>query len=419
MDRMRLSFHDATLLHNGCPGVIGAAAVFTGEEPDLREVRARVAERWTALRRMSHQLDTSLATSTGERRAPRRRRLHWVVRGPFEPEAHVLAAPGKLDDLWADVVGRPLPDGAPPWRLYVVPGGPDGGFALALVAQHALLDGRSLETLLRLLMDDAAPARTASSTARPRVRFGAVTRELRALATRGQALPTPSPRRTSASVAVRTLPAPTIRAARRHPVDTRGATLNELLVGAVAGGLRAHFGPPRHWPRTRPVFTAVPSDLRARDDQDALGNGSTAVQVALPLDHDDPVARLRVCQTSLRAVPARSGVHAAALLPMAETVHRVAPWLTARMAGSASEPTFVATVTTAMKWRDASSAFHGNGLQHVVGLPPLHRPGSASFHLMQSHTACTLTVVCHLLPDSAQQLADAVVDEFETLARMS
>ncbi|WP_240659903.1 wax ester/triacylglycerol synthase domain-containing protein [Streptomyces sp. WAC 01529] len=435
---MRLSFPDEALLLNGCPGVVGMAAVFKGEAPELREVRARVAERWTALRRMSQVLDTSNAPGTSDspdspgapdspdtsgvsggdgRRAAHRRRAHWVVREPFRPATHVLAARHGLDDLWADVFDRPLPDGPPPWRLHVVPGGPEGGFALALVAQHVLLDGRSLETLLHALMDDIVPVRATGRPPLPRVRLGAVGRELKALTARGQALPTPSPHRTSPSIAVRTLSSDTFRAARRHPLGTRGATPNELLISAVAGALRAHFGPSPHWPGTRPVYTAVPCDLRARDNEHELGNGATAVQVALPLDVDDPVARLRVCRTSLQTVPARSGVHAAALLPWGETVKRVAPWTVARMADRAARPTFAATATTVLKWRDTSSAFQGSRLRHVVGLPPLHRPGSASFLLAQNNSACTLTVVCHLLPHSAQRLADAVVDEFEALAR--
>ncbi|MEV2254474.1 wax ester/triacylglycerol synthase domain-containing protein [Streptomyces sp. NPDC050147] len=412
---MRLSLADEMLLRNGCSGVTGLAAIFTGKQPSVEEVRRRVAERWTAMRRLNQVLH--LTPDAGEGRPPRRRRAHWIVPGPFRPEQQVLAADCELHELWAQVVNRPLPEGVPPWRLFIVPGGSEGGFALVLVAQHVLLDGHSLAVSMRVLMDGADPVRTTSHVPRPRIPLGAVARELKALTLPGQALPTPSPHRTVPSVAVRTLPVPTLRAASRHPRGTRGATPNELLISAVAGALRTHFGPPKDWPSARPVYTLVPCDLRTRENQDELGNVVTAVRVALPLGLDDPVARLRVCQGALQAVPERAAVHAAALFPLAENVRRMAPWAAAPMTGRKSRPSYLATVTTTAKWRASSTTFQGRELRHMAGLPPLRRPGSASFLLMQAPGVCALTAVCHLLPGSAHRLADAVTQEIETLAR--
>lgn len=414
---MRLSLADEMLLRNGCSGVTGLAAVFTGEQPSLREVQRRVAERWTALPRLNQVLHLTPGADEGGRRPPHRRRAQWIVPGPFRPQEHVLTADCELPELWARIVNRPLRDGAPLWRLFIVPGGSQGGFALALVAQHVLLDGHSLAVALRVLMDGAAPLRTTSPLPRRRPPLTAVARELRAMTLPGQALPTPSPHRAAPSVAMRTLPVPTLRAASRHPPGTRGATPNELLTSAVAGALRTHFGPPQDWPSARPVYTLVPCDLRTRENQDELGNVVTAVRVALPVGLDDPVARLRVCQSALQAVPERAGVHAAALLPLAENVLRRVPWASARATSRESRPSYLATVTTTGKWRAGSVTFQGHELQHMAGLPPLRRPGSASFLLMQTPGACTLTAVCHLLPHSASQLADAVAQEIETLAR--
>lgn len=153
--RTRLSYADEMLLVNGCPGVIGLAAVFSGEPPAPDRVRARVAERWSGLERMHQVLDRSAGGA------------RWTVPGPFDPGAHVAVAPAGLDALWGAGVDRPLPGGLPPWRLYVVPGAAYGGdFALALVAQHTLLDGRSLATLMRALVDEPPAARGA---ARPEI----------------------------------------------------------------------------------------------------------------------------------------------------------------------------------------------------------------------------------------------------------
>ncbi|WP_247197442.1 WS/DGAT domain-containing protein [Streptomyces sp. GESEQ-35] len=401
---MRLSCADEMLLLNGCPGVVGLAAVFSGELPDVAEVRARVAERWTGLERMNCVLD----------------RARWAVPGPFDPAVHVVVARNKLDDLWAESVDRPLADGVPPWRLFVVPDAAHGGgFALALVAQHVLLDGRSLMTVMRSLMDGTAEVRGSARPA-PLSRTGlrAAGRELRAMTARGQALPMESPGQTSPSVAVSALSAHTVRSARRQPAEGRGATLNELLVGAVAGALRAEYGPVRRWRRRdEPAYTAVPCDLRTRTDPSELGNALTVVRVPLPVDVDEPMARLRACQAALAGVPARAAVHDTVLFPAAEVARRTGPWVTRLLTNRGRHSCFAATATTAIKWPGGSSTFQGRALVRAVGLPPLHHPGTASFALAQAGDAVTLTVVCNLRPNDARRLADAVVTEFETWAR--
>lgn len=420
--RMRLSYADEMLLLNGCPGVIGLAAVFSGEQPDVEQVRARVAERWTGLERMNCVLDRPTGDGRAARQGPfgRRGRTRWAVPGPFDPAEHVAVARNKLDDLWAESVDRPLVGGVPPWRLFVVPDvAHGGGFALALVAQHVLLDGRSLATLMHSLMDSPAAVRESARSA-PLSCTGlrAAGRELMTLAAAGQALPMRSPQETYASVAVTELPAHTMRSARRQPADGRGATLNELLVGAVAGAVRAQYGPVRRWrQREEPVFTAVPCDLRTRANPGELGNSLTVVRVPLPVDVDGPVSRLRACQAAMATVPDRAAVHATVLFPAAEAVRRTGPWVTRLLADRGRHSCFAATATTAMKWPGGSSTFQGRGLVRTVGLPPLQYPGTASFALAQAGDTFTLTVVCNLRPHEARRLADAVVTEFETWAR--
>ncbi|WP_246101296.1 WS/DGAT domain-containing protein [Streptomyces cyaneus] len=413
---MRLSCADEMLLLNGCPGVIGLAAVFAGEQPDVAQVRARVAERWTGLERMNCVLDRS----PGNAGTVRPGRVRWAVPGPFDPAVHVTVASNKLDDLWAQSVDRPLVGGVPPWRLFVVPDAAHGGdFALALVAQHVLLDGRSLATLMRLLMDSPVQARESGRSA-PLSRTGlrAAGRELRVMAAAGQALPMRSPEQTYASVAVSELPAHTVRSARRQPSDGRGATLNELLVGAVAGALRAQYGPVRRWrQRDEPVYTAVPCDLRTRSNPRELGNTLTVVRVPLPVDVEGPVARLRACQAAMATVPDRAAVHATVLFPAAEAARRTGPWVTRLLADRGRNSCFAATATTAMKWPGGSSTFQDRRLVRTVGLPPLQHPGTVSFALAQAADAFTLTAVCNLRPNDARRLADAVVTEFETWAR--
>ncbi|MEU7648210.1 wax ester/triacylglycerol synthase domain-containing protein [Streptomyces huasconensis] len=425
---MRLSCADEMLLLNGCPGVIGLAVVFAGEQPDVEQVRARVAERWTGLERMNCVLDRAPgdAGTRGGGLLGRRGRARWAVPGPFDPAVQVEVSPCKLDDLWAQSVDRPIGGAAPPWRLFVVPDtAHGGGFALALLAQHELLDGRSLATLMRSLMDAPATPTTPAASREParpapltRTGLRAAGKELRAMAATGQALPTRTPQETYTSVAVCELPAHTVRSARRQPPDGRGATLNELLVGAVAGALRAAYGPVPGWrQRERPVYTAVPCDLRTRANPGELGNTLTAVRVPLPVGVDSPVARLRAGQAALATVPQRAAVHADVLFPAAEAVRRTGPWVTRLMTGSGRRSCFAATTTTAMKWSGGASTFQGRRLVRTVGLPPLRHPGTAGFALVQAGDAITLTAVSNARPDDARRLADAVITEFETWAR--
>ncbi|MGW1609184.1 wax ester/triacylglycerol synthase domain-containing protein [Streptomyces sp. NPDC002285] len=424
---MRLSYADEMLLFNGCPGVIGLAAVLSGEQPDVDQVRALVAERWAGMERMNCVLEGPDGGGGTARpglfgRPGRSGRMRWVVPGPFDPVVQVAVARHKLDDLWAESVNRPLSGGVPPWRLFVVPDATHGGdFALALVAQHALLDGRSLATLMRSLMDSPVTARESARPA-PLARTGllAAGRELRTMTAAGQSLPMRPPGRACSSVAVTELPAHTIRSARRQPADGRGATLNELLVGAVAGALRAQYGPVRRWrQRDVPVYTAVPCDLRSRANTGELGNTLTVIRVPLPVDVDGPVARLRACQAAMATVPDRAAVHANVLFPAAEAVRRTGSWVTRFLAGRSRPSCFAATATTAMKWPGGSSTFQGRRLVRTVGLPPLQYPGTVSLTLAQAGDAFTLTVVCNLRPNEAGRLAEAVVTEFETWARMA
>lgn len=148
-----------------------------------------------------------------------------------------------------------------------------------------------------------------------------------------------------------------------------------------------------------------------------LGNSLTVVRVALPVDVDGPVARLRACQAALAGVPDRAAVHATVLFPAAEAARRTGPWVTRLLNRRGRHSCFAATATTAMKWPGGPSTFQGRRLVRTVGLPPLQHPGTVSFALAQAGDAFTLTAVGNAGPDDASRLADAVVTEFETWAR--
>ncbi|MEJ8669936.1 wax ester/triacylglycerol synthase domain-containing protein [Streptomyces sp. MS1.AVA.1] len=150
---MRLTAVEEGHLRNGMPGTIGIAAVFPGEPFDLAQVRSRVRDRWGGLDRMSLVLGRpgGPAALSGHR---------WRTARPFDPGVHVSATDQDLRSLLTDGVSDLLPPERPLWRLLVTRQG------IVLLAHHALLDGRSLETLFRLLMDDAVSHGQASPPGR-------------------------------------------------------------------------------------------------------------------------------------------------------------------------------------------------------------------------------------------------------------
>lgn len=410
---MRLTAIDEGHLRNGLPGTIGIAGVFPGEPFDLERVRARVRERWGGLERMSLVLRPP--AGSGALSCHR-----WETAGPFDPGAHITTTDQELRSLLADGVSRLLPAERPLWRLLV------GRNALVLFAHHALLDGRSLETVFRLLMDDAVPPLpprvpaaadpTATVRRRPAVSAAVVGRELRRIGALGRPLPTASPGEARPSVAVVELDPQVMRTARRQPADGRGATLNELLLSAYAGALRVCHGPLRAWPKgSNPFYATVPVDLRTRRSAQQLGNGVTVLRMPLPVDLESPLARLTACQDQVAGFDRRCDAHRA-ILPALQGAARAVPWLAGVMARRLARPELTTSLCTAFKWRDHPSHLHGRPLDRVVPLPQLSPPGTANLCLVHTADAYTLTVVSHTRAGDAELIGVAVARELEALA---
>ncbi|MBM7171977.1 hypothetical protein JQK87_26995 [Streptomyces sp. G44] len=409
---MRLTAVEEGHLRNGLPGTIGIAAVLPGARFDLAQVRSRVRERWGGLDRMGLVVDPPAGPPAlvGHR---------WAAGSPFDPAAHVTATDQDLETVLADGVGHSLPPGRPPWRLLVAPD------AIVLLAHHALLDGRSLETLFRMLMDDAVPPQPAGQAGAhppaitrqgPRVRPGGIGREVRRIGARGRRLPAVPHGEARPSVAVVELDPEMMRAARRRPAAGRGATLNELLLSSYAGALRACYGPLRSWPAgAAPFFATVPVDLRTRADAQRLGNGVTALRIPLPVDTESPVARLEACQDLVAAFPHRGDAHRT-ILPALQAVARTMPWLAGVMARNLARPEATASLCTAFKWRGSPSHFLGRPLARVVPMSQLAPPGTANLCLVHTADAYTLTVVSHLGPGDARMLGEAVAQDLKAVA---
>jgi diacylglycerol O-acyltransferase / wax synthase len=256
----------------------------------------------------------------------------WVDDPQFRVERHVevvpCPAPGAEPDLLdvaAGAVTRPLPLDRPLWRAVIVPGLEDGRVALVLVLQHALADGIAGLAVLDALVDKAAPAVAepfpapppsagrlaadavlgcgAAVASLPTVLRAAALRRPWRSATRGSAPPSErigraapcsllmptGPRRRVAVARV------SLAEARRVARDHR-ATVNDLLLTAVAGALRSTLE--RHRERVPAVLVGVPVAERQAADARSLGNRFRQLRAAIPTTVD-PLDRLDRVATAM------------------------------------------------------------------------------------------------------------------------
>jgi hypothetical protein len=228
----------------------------------------------------------------------RRRLVHPMLSGPvwvddprFDVARHVfgaeLAAPGELRAVAGMLLSQTLPDDRPLWRMYLLGGLDDGGFAIVGQAHHALVDGIAAVEVGMLLFGEAAGAgrdgstpwtpapgpsegaalratvglraRAAAGAARElSVAAGALRDTARAVESFARPVATTALDRSVSrqrTVAFASVPFDVVRdTGRRH-----GATVNDVLLAATTLALRAELrrGAQRH--------REAPSDARRPD----------------------------------------------------------------------------------------------------------------------------------------------------------
>lgn len=260
----------------------------------------------------------------------------WRDDTDFDLEAHVhvlgLPAPGgkeALEELVGDLTSQPLDPGRPLWQLYVVEGPGDGSALLSRI-HHSIGDGMALMRVMLALTDLSAEPQPAVRRARARRRpepslAGSVLRGIqRTLADPIRMLGVAAYLAESAYVLARLtfLPAEREsilrgqlgtrkRVAWSEPIAvedvrrigrTADATLNDVLLAAVAGSLR-HYS--RNVRRPLPAArVTVPYNLRPIDRAGALGNGFSLVYVDLPVGEPDPHRRLLAVRHAMRRIKA-------------------------------------------------------------------------------------------------------------------
>jgi diacylglycerol O-acyltransferase len=248
----------------------------------------------------------------------------WVAAKRFDLDAHIhrvaLPQPGGKAELAAfigDLVGQPLDPGRPLWSLHLVEG-LGGHGAVVGRFHHSLGDGQAMVRML-LTLTDGTPSgwkrrvRTraqrgdGNGSGRGTVQWlagnifslpalsrtavdGAAT--LARLTLLGGDAPSPLRGRLGLLKAVSwTDPIPL--AAVKRVAKALDATVNDVVVSSIAGGLGAYLRAAGGETRGLSVRAMVPVNLRPEDDVSMTGNRFSLVYLALPLGVDDPVQRLK------------------------------------------------------------------------------------------------------------------------------
>jgi WS/DGAT/MGAT family acyltransferase len=332
MTSARLSALDASFLAVETPTAhmhVGWAAVLSapaeGRLPGFAELRDHIELRLGRAPRYRQKL----ASVPLGLHAP-----EWIDDPGFSVDRHVYRAPGPLSELADEVMSMPLRRDRPLWEIWICEDIPDQQIGLVGKVHHCMVDGIAAVELGSLLLDPtpepavcapedwcAAPepdnAQLLARAARDRVaeQLGLLCWPLRAAASPSRAvceLASGIPR------VARTL-AHSLHAAPASPLnkplspsrrlgwaqcpldDLRkvkrayGTTVNDVLLAAVAGGVRTFLT--RHGEEPVALKAMVP--VSVRDDGDVLGNHVSFVFAELPCEEPDPVRRLQRTHTTM------------------------------------------------------------------------------------------------------------------------
>lgn len=236
----------------------------------------------------------------------------WEDDPRFDLRAHVhhvgLPPPGGDEDLQQFVSERMsagLSFEKPLWEVDVIER-PGSGTAILLRVHHCVGDGVALIKLLLSLADESvsAPKAVGRAPEAPRGPIDWVGEQLSRAKTFVELLalrPDPHTLRTGLGLVKRAAWSAPIRLAAIEELAHReGATVNDVLMAALAGSMRAALER-NGAPPSREVRAMVPLYLRGRGD---LGNNFGLVYVTLPLGESTREGRIRALKQRMTAVKA-------------------------------------------------------------------------------------------------------------------
>ncbi|NML17123.1 wax ester/triacylglycerol synthase family O-acyltransferase [Azohydromonas caseinilytica] len=264
----------------------------------------------------------------------------WEDDPDFDLERHVhrvaLPRPGgkpELQDLVSDLASTPLDAGRPMWQLHLVEGYRRTRSALVLRVHHCYADGAALMQVLLALAaaGPKAPTRGQASAEPPGWLpwLGELTRastglffellqhpgKLIGYAQAGAAAMEESVRLLAMAPEPRTRLRGKLGLSKRVawceplPLDAVKAvgralecTLNDVLLAAAAGALRAYLVAHHDRVQGLEIRVVVPVNLRAAQAAEPLGNEFGLVFLTLPVGVADPVQRVRAVHAHMQAL---------------------------------------------------------------------------------------------------------------------
>ncbi|SPM32692.1 diacylglycerol O-acyltransferase [Mycobacterium rhizamassiliense] len=348
---------------------IGTVAIIDGAVPDFDQLKTLLAERIRSIPRCTQVLRTNALH--GDRQ--------WIDNPKFDVAHHVhrtaALRPGdeaELSRAIAYALERPLDMTRPLWECWVIEGLKGKQWAILMKIHHHLADGTSAAHLLTRLCDDAdgetfathaatkgaAPARAPRSWTDALGRAAAVAGTLTNTVT---AAVWPAARTPSTSATMRRYK--TVRISRAAVEDVCAkfeVSPNDVAVAAITEGFR--------------------NVLLQRGEQPHAGSlrilqkASDRISVMLPylpVEHDDPVQRLRTVHSKLNRPRQDNQSHAAAILDLATNLPPVALCAKAvQLIMSRLPQPGIVTLATSVPGPRQQLGLMGNTVRRLLPIPP-------------------------------------------------
>ena len=377
----------------------------------------------------------------------------WVDDPGFRVERHVRHSErGDLSTLIDDVMSRRLRRDRPLWEIWIADRLDDGRIGIVGKAHHCMVDGLAAVEMATLLLDpDPEPPDPPPDSWRPAdppsglgllaggladragTAFEMATAPLRLATHPREALRLPSLAVETGRAVVdsvrpgfgdsrftgRGSPLRHLATARRPLADLRetaravGASVNDVLLAAVAGGVHAFEMERGGTPA--PLKTMVPVSVRSDDDE--FGNRIAFVFVDIPCDEPDPLRRLETVAAEMGDRKESGEPEGAdALLRMLAYVPRTVQHLFSRLASSPR--TFDLTVSNIPGPRDPLWML-GCELREAYPVVPMAESHAVSIGLTTVRDDVFLGVYADrkTLPD-ADRLAALIDESFEELREL-
>jgi diacylglycerol O-acyltransferase / wax synthase len=421
----------------GAAGRVGAVLVLdTGPGFSVAEARRLLGDRIRAIPRLRQRLRMA---------PPGCGRPFWADDPAFDVSAHVrqirCPRPGDeraLLDVAAAQLKRALPRGRPLWSAVFVTGLAGGGTGLVIVMDHVLADGVAGLAMLGRLVDEFAspPDDRAGEFPVPAPGLRALAADAWAGRLRRLADPAASLRRFRRGVAElgdrppRGLPPTSLNkptgperrldvvtadlAAVRALGQTCGGTVNDVVLAAVAGALRALLASRGEDLPQVTVSVVVSARGAAARADGQLGNQVGVMPVTVPADGGLGTRVTRVAAITRERKSRAHGESATLLVPGFLLLAR-----TGLLRWFVNHQRLVQTFVTNLRGPEEQLTFVGMPVRAVIPIPATTGNVPVTFGVLSYAGTLRITILSDpgLLPD-APALAAALRAEFDAIVRM-